>query len=290
MGALGLAMALAIINTNLTFAEEGQGTAAVAVAESASTVSEAGMTSNIVNMVRESSDTASTAIETAAATDNVAGNNAAESTKSAGASRPQELQQAMDAVQKLVDREDGCESTTYPGIKNYLEGLLEKANNGTTSEAEYRELLAALNEGAEGANLLLGVDRKDTAELAVVKDTKLPVSFYVSEKDDAKTPDTGTVSPELLKEYQRQQAAQNNVVRVTENDIAPEDDGETAVEDTTQDDEKKTAEAEKEQQKVAVPRTNESKANAPMLAIAGASVVIATAGATVLLLRSKKKR
>lgn len=222
----------------------------------------------------------------------------------------QDLYGAVNRVTRIKDEIQqcgaACQSATFPGVSNYLERLLNDAHKEMT-DAEAEQYIAALNDAEVAAPLLSGLARQksEKAQSAAQGTVSTPVRkteiTSVMTEMELELPETGnqTEMPEPVevkttvkkpaeaaKAVNEKKAENVKTVQVAkaEDEKAPVTKTEKA--SSAENLETKTAED------VEVPATgryqDEQKISAGMLVVAGVAVVIATIGATILIIRMKK--
>lgn len=191
-------------------------------------------------------------------------------------------------------------ASKYPGLDKYLAGLA----GGYDENSSNPGYMAALSEATEAAKLLKGVNGNDSVaersgEVAVISeavnagrsvtarnystDTAMAVAEVVSQPEAAKQPEQVATNIAVTVEEKPVAVAQSSVEAVR-----GDSDDEPAAVDGAKSDE--TAEESEAADDVELPHTGtERKLGIGEMILVSAAVVVATVGATLVVLHSRKK-
>lgn len=182
-------------------------------------------------------------------------------------------------------------SAKYPGLDKYLDKMISQyEDNSSAGAAE------ALSEATEAVNLLKGVNVKTQSETTqsntVSNASRNTFVTYSSSSAAQVATVVETKQPEITK--QPEQVATNIAVKVEEKPVvqAQEVVAESKVEEKTEGSKESTKVEEQPEMTddVELPNTGvEKKIGAGEMILVSAAVVIATVGATLMVLRSRKK-
>lgn len=203
-----------------------------------------------------------------------------ESLRAAGDDRSA-LNEAVQNAEQAKDFASKNPSSTYPGIEKYLEKLIKEADQ--VESQNVGELTDSLNAAARGANLALGANRHTTvAEAGNYNTTYNQTNMQNRDSQVAETQLTVKVqAPTDATSKTDDSMRTSDTERVTDNmtksDVA---DNSTVQESST----------EPNQEVVELPNTGNDtrRAGVAELVLAGVAVIFVTAGATAVILKSKK--
>lgn len=205
------------------------------------------------------------------------------------------LTTAINNAQKVLDDTKNVNYTEYPGVRKYLQGLVDKSNEPVQNT---QALTEALNEGALAASLLMGTYNKADATADAVSYSDNVAVYAVESKAKSNTVDMPTEAAKLTNEVDLAEAKNetpavelaNTSVKVT---VAAPTEPETQTVISELDEaavENDNILNEENQEEIEVPKTGaeDAKGNLGVLVVAGVGVVAATLGATAVILKSRK--
>lgn len=201
--------------------------------------------------------------------------------------RTKSLPTAVNDVEKVLEETKNVTNTEYPGLREYLQGLVDESKNSKNQGSQ--ELTEALEEASVAAALLTGTYKSS----AVADKSSAATRTIGKTMAYATTTQKVEAEEEPVAEKQATPAVELANATVTVTVVSSEETKAGTVDEENLD---KTADKQNLEQiaeqssdeAIEVPKTGEAKTNFGILIVAGVGVVVATLGATVAILRSRK--